>query len=475
MNASTIASNSSAEDFDDYNEFRMLFQLYEPTSHLKYMNVRTSKLFETAVREGISTHDNWPLVCLDIIEYWPEYSVAQHTEHYIDYKYADMQTLAKLSGMIEYNDNDAMNTSILRYIREHLTLDEIAERPTSQFLCRVLANAHDKTKYECKQAYALAQARLGRLTGGCDAQRLIVAMLAYLHRTGQRSWRFTKLCERATTDRDMYLSTATIAYDLIFKVSSDKNMAMFMFTPDIIDDVTPTNLSIKLVYILHSVFLSESEILDMPVLDRNHCQLVICAHCQSFCNNAVCSKLDSTLTFCEHCPESYRSRRPSEWSFTLNKLTQEVQAKTVAPRFGDYECKYHFRFVRGIIMTKHSMSFIIRVMLLRFNEHGVSETDPETIERYRDLSLGYMSFPETDYTEFVHRIQLRAPIEADSDFCEKLKDMITMSGGSAQVREYITAQQLLHENWLDLFNDDQVDGTARDKDEFAFLFVNQDE
>ncbi|MBL4694890.1 hypothetical protein JKY72_05995 [Candidatus Gracilibacteria bacterium] len=107
------------------------------------------------------------------------------------------------------------------------------------------------------------------------------------------------------------------------------------------------------------------------------------------------------------------------------------------------------------------MLFITRVMLLSFGEHGASETDPETIERYRKLIYDYIRYTDVELAEFVHQIQLRAPLEANSDVCDRLYDMLTMSGGSAQVREYITAQQLLHENWLDLFIEGQADDGER--------------
>ena len=444
MNNLTVALNSAA----DCNEFELLFYEHDSVGYRKYMDSQTSGIFERTVRNGIDTAENWSFVCLDMIEHWSEQIANDTTRSYVD-----MQTLARLSGMDEFNDNDSMNASILRYIREHLTLNEIAERPTSQFLCRYLANAGDNRKDDVCNAYLLAQDRLER-SAGADKQQLIVAMLTYLYRTGQDQQTFAKLCESATMNCNMYLSTAILAYDLMFDTFDNKRVAMFMFTPEIINDITCANLMVKIAYVLRGVFLEENEILDMPLFARYRCRQMICAHCRSFCNNAVCSAFDSKLTFCEHCPESYRPLRwSSDWSFTLDK--------PIVDTHGQRDYNDHFQLIKWMILARHSMLFITRVMLLSFGEHGASETDPETIERYRKLIYDYIRYTDVELAEFVHQIQLRAPLEANSDVCDRLYDMLTMSGGSAQVREYITAQQLLHENWLDLFIEGQADDGER--------------
>ncbi|MBL4694515.1 hypothetical protein JKY72_04060 [Candidatus Gracilibacteria bacterium] len=350
-----------------------------------------------------------------------------------------MQTLAKLSGMDEFKDNDGMNASILHYIREHLTLAEIAKRPTVQFLCRVLADAGYSDK-DHEDSYALAQDRLECSTGS-DKQLLIVAMLAYLRRNGQVYQAYADLCERAIMNCNMYLSTATLAYDLMFEISDDKSMAMF--TPTIINDAElinnteVTNLSVKLVYVPHSVFLQEDEILGMPMFTRPRCQSTICSQCQTFCNNERCRVQDPHFKRCEQCPESERVIE-NKWSFELDEL--EVSSL------------YHYEIVRTMITARHSMSFIIQAMCLIFDEHGVSGKYTSDISVYTlYMTLNGAHYTPAELTCFVHQIQLKrvftvAFASHDLRLCKELADMFVMSNGSNLVRERILAHKLIPTN-----------------------------
>ena len=454
MYAPAIALNSNAQQAHDICN-KVGLHVY-----LNCVHAREPSLFEAAVRKGVNTCKYWPLVCLDVIEHWSErWLMVLHS-------FTDMQVLAKLSGMDDFNDNDTMNASILRYIREHLTLSEIAERPTVQFLCRVLANVGGKGEDSVCTAYLLAQAHLERLTGS-DKQLLIVAMLMYLRRSGQDYQAYAELCESAKVSCNMYLSTATLAYDLILNVSDDENMAMCMFTPTIVNDVLFINLSVKLVYVLHSIFLQEYEILDIPVFTRPRCQPTICANCHLFCNNASCRALDTHFKRCEQCPEGACSSEP-RWSFELDE-----------PEIFFIRHRLYPDLVERMILAHHSMLFIIRVMLLSFDEHGVSERFTASITIYaRHIAWQKNQYTPNEIADFIHQIQLKLVFEVAVEsykptVCETLADMLVASGGSARVRDYILAHRLNSDNWRTLVAHVRADDVACGDPAYAFLFGNQ--